>query len=66
MISITFLRRSPMEQPKWFVHMDERWMWRWLLTDGHGRMLAMSEGRFFLREDAVQNLNAARMALTGL
>ena len=55
-----------MEQPKWFVHMDERWMWRWLLTDGHGRMLAMSERDFFLREDAVQNLNAARMALIGL
>lgn len=55
-----------MEQPEWFIHMDERWMWRWFLTDGCGRTLAMSKKDFFHREDAVQNLDAARTAVIGL
>lgn len=55
-----------MEQAKWFLHMDERWMWRWFLTNDTGQPLAMSKECFFLREDAVKNLKAARMAVIGL
>lgn len=55
-----------MVQPEWFVHMDQEWMWRWFVTNGCGHALAMSADRFFTREEAVQNLHAARMAVSGL
>jgi hypothetical protein len=55
-----------MAQPNWFIHMDERWMWRWFITDPHGQPLAMSKTDFFRREDAVENLKVARLALNGL
>ncbi len=55
-----------MEQPEWFLHMDRRWMWRWFLTNGHGQAVAMSKKCFFHREDALQNPEAARMAVIGL
>lgn len=55
-----------MEQTDWFLHMDERWMWRWFLTNGRGKAFAMSKKCFFNREDALQNLETARMAVIGL
>ena len=55
-----------MEQPHWFIHMDENWMWRWFITDVHGQPLAMSRTDFFHREDAVRNIEVARLALHGL
>lgn len=55
-----------MEQTDWFLHMDDRWMWRWFLANSHGKPLAMSKKCFFRREDAVQNLEAARLAVIGL
>jgi hypothetical protein len=55
-----------MDQPQWFLHMDERWMWRWFLANSCGQRIAMSKKCFFRREDAVQNLDAARMAVIGL
>ncbi len=55
-----------MEQTQWFLHMDRSWMWRWFLTNDRGKPLAMSKKCFFRREDAVQNLEAARMAVIGL
>ena len=45
----------------WFVHMDEDWMWRWFITDAAGSPLAVSERTFFRRQDAVANLEEARM-----
>ncbi|WP_419827126.1 hypothetical protein [Sphingomonas sp.] len=54
-----------MEQPQWFLHMDERWMWRWFIANRRGQMLAVSKKCFFRREEAFQNLNAARSAVTG-
>ena len=54
-----------MEQPDGFVHMDEHWMWRWFLTDDRGKLLAMSIMDFFRREDAIRNLEVARLALIG-
>lgn len=50
---------------QWFVHMDERWMWRWYITDDRGKPFAISKTHFFRREEALRNLEAARMALTG-
>jgi hypothetical protein len=41
-------------------------MWRWFLTNRLGQPLAMSKKCFFLREDALMNLDAARMAVIGL
>lgn len=55
-----------MEQTQWFLHMDAGWMWRWFLTNDRGKPLAMSKKCFFHREDAVRNLEAARMAVIGL
>ena len=55
-----------MDQPQWFLHMDDRWMWRWFLANSRGQLLAMSRKCFFRREDAVLNLDAARMAVIGL
>jgi hypothetical protein len=55
-----------MEQPKWFLHMDEDWMWRWFITNGFGQPLAVSRGAFFRREDALKNLRAARLAVMSL
>ncbi len=55
-----------MEQTEWFFHMDSRWMWRWFLTNRLGQPLAMSKKCFFRREDALLNLDAARMAVIGL
>jgi hypothetical protein len=54
-----------MDQPQWFVHMDERWMWRWYITDAYGKPFAISKANFFRREDALRNLKAARVALSG-
>jgi hypothetical protein len=59
-------RRRQMEQPQWFLHMDRGWMWRWFLANDRGEPLAMSKKCFFRREDAIQNLEAARMAVIGL
>lgn len=53
-------------QPSWFLHMDANWMWRWFVANDRGQMLAVSEKCFFRREDALQNLHAARTAVTGL
>jgi hypothetical protein len=53
-------------QTQWFLHMDAGWMWRWFLTNDRGKPLAMSKKCFFHREDAVRNLEAARMAVIGL
>lgn len=36
-----------MEQSLWFIHMDERWMWRWYITDVRGQPLAISKVDFF-------------------
>jgi len=58
------MQEEPME-PQWFVHMDERWMWRWYITDVHGKPFAISKTHFFHREEALKNLEAARMALSG-
>jgi|GEM_PF-3202140 len=55
-----------MEQTEWFLHMDDRWMWRWFLTNGRGLTLAMSKEYFFFREDALKNPDAACMAVIGL
>ena len=52
-------------EPQWFVHMDERWIWRWYITDVHGKPFAISKTHFFHREEALKNLEAARMALSG-
>lgn len=52
-----------MEQSLWFIHMDERWMWRWYITDVRGQPLAISKVDFFRREDAVENLETARLAI---
>jgi hypothetical protein len=54
-----------MDHLQWFVHMDEGWMWRWYITNAHGKPFAISKGNFFRREDALRNLEGARMALSG-
>jgi len=54
-----------MEQLHWFVHMDERWMWRWYVADVHGVPFAISNASFFHRAEAVKELEAIRMALSG-
>ncbi|MGN6123880.1 MAG: hypothetical protein ACTHOJ_13090 [Sphingomonas oligoaromativorans] len=54
-----------MEQPHWFIRMDENWMWRWFIADANGQPLAVSRAEFFNREDAVRNLEVARLALNG-
>lgn len=54
-----------MERLQWFIHMDERWMWRWYIFQTNGKPFARSKNQFFLREDALRNLEAARMALSG-
>jgi hypothetical protein len=54
-----------MEQPNWFIHMDEHWLWRWFITDAGGQPLAVSKTAFFNRGDAVRNLEVARMPFTG-
>lgn len=43
-----------MEQPNWFVHMDEGWMWRWFITDSRGQPLAVSKATFFHRETPLE------------
>jgi hypothetical protein len=58
-------RRRQMEQPHWFIRMDENWMWRWFIADANGQPLAVSRAEFFNREDAVRNLEVARLALNG-
>lgn len=55
-----------MEQLQWLLHMDERWMWRWFLTNDCGKTLAMSKTCFFRREDALENRDAARLVITGV
>jgi hypothetical protein len=54
-----------MDQLQWYLHMDEGWMWRWYLTSARGEPYAISKAHFFRREDALRNLEAARMALSG-
>jgi hypothetical protein len=46
-----------------FIHMDDRWMWRWYLTDAKGTLVSMSPEQFFTREGALRNLEAVRLAL---
>lgn len=55
-----------MEQPELFLHMDNRWMWRWYNAGNRGQPLAMSKNSFFTREEAVRNIEAAQMAVIGL
>lgn len=54
-----------MDHLKWYLHMDEGWMWRWYITNSHGEPFAISEANFFRREDALRNLKGAQMALSG-
>jgi hypothetical protein len=54
-----------MEKLQWFIHMDDRWMWRWYITNANGKPFAISRTQFFFREDAMRNLEATRMALSG-
>jgi len=54
-----------LEQLHWFVHMDDRWMWRWYIADAHGAPFAISKTSFFHRYEAVKDLEAIRMAMSG-
>ncbi len=54
-----------MDDLQWFIHMDNGWMWRWYITHANGQPFAISKTQFFLREDALRNLEAARLALSG-
>jgi hypothetical protein len=58
-------QEKPMDHLQGFVHMDEQWMWRWYITDFHGHMFASSRTDFFWREDALRNLKAVRLTLSG-
>ncbi len=46
-----------------FIHMDDRWMWRWYITDRRGALLSMSLGQFSTREEALRDLEAIRLAI---
>jgi hypothetical protein len=43
--------------------MDDRWMWRWYITDARGSLVSMSSEQFSTREEALRNLEAIRLAM---
>lgn len=40
-------------------HMDEKYDWRWFLTDKNGKLVSMSVQAFFKYDDAKQDYIAA-------
>ena len=46
-----------------FIHMNDRWMWRWYITDARGALVLMSSEQFSTREEALRNLEAIRLAI---
>jgi hypothetical protein len=52
-----------MDKLQKFIHMDDRWMWRWYITDARGSLVSMSSEQFSTREEALRNLEAIRLAM---